>query len=524
MNAKSFGLLVISVSILWACASQKPPPGGPKDTAPPELVISFPKNLSTQFHGRYIRLVFDEIIEVKNLRGELIISPDPELKYKEKIKSKSLIINLLDTLRPNTTYTFNFGNAVSDITESNIPENLILAFSTGMNLDSGLIKGRVLAAQTLQPSKKYAIIGLYPPTDTLDPEKHKPTYYTKTDNTGAFTLRNLPDQLFEIFAITDNNKNKLFDPQTEKLGFISSTIRPEETEDTVKLLLVKQDFRSPKLMRTYSGVNYFKISFSRGLRSFIPESDSISYVLNNKNKDVILFPGRIDTADFGFKITDSLGASLDTIIKIFTQEDGKKYEKSNSLRSTPKSSQGISHGDSIQLFTNLPIETINQDSIFLVLNGDTLTIRSQDIQILSFPWTYRPPKNANEIGMILKKGSLIDVLKDTLQTQSFKFSLKRPENYGQLEGSVETEKDCYLIEVLDIKYKTVAFRKNPNKFIFMGLDPGTYMIRSMVDENCNGKWDAGDYKQKMEPEKFFFYEEKLQLKANWIQQDKLVKF
>jgi len=258
MTGKSLGALIVSIIILWACASQKPPPGGPRDSSPPELVLSFPKNLSTQYRGHYIRLVFDEMIEVKNLRSELIISPDPELKYKERIKSKSLIINLIDALRPNTTYTLNFGNAVADITEKNIPKNLILAFSTGIYLDSGVINGKVLIAQTLKPSKKNVIIGLYPPSDTLDPQNHKPTYYTKTDDSGGFTLRNLPNQLFEIYAITDNNKNKLFDPETEKLGFISETIGPGDLTDTISLYLADQDFRPPKTYQKLSGFKLFE--------------------------------------------------------------------------------------------------------------------------------------------------------------------------------------------------------------------------------------------------------------------------
>jgi len=215
---------------------------------------------------------------------------------------------------------------------------------------------------------------------------------------------------------------------------------------------------------------------------------------------------------------------MDTSIIVFTKKDGKKYEKSNSFRSLPGNSKELSRGDSIRFFTTIPIKKINPDSILIILDADTLRIKEKGIKIISFPWTFIPLEHKKRIGLIFKKGSLIDVLGDTLSKKSFLFKPKLPENYGQLEGGVETDEDCYLIEVLDTKFQAVAFRENEKKFIFKGLDPGSYMIRSLIDKNCNGKWDAGNYKLKIEPEKYFFYKETLQLKANWIQQDKVLSF
>ncbi len=524
MRKSTFLISIVWIILLQACASQKPPTGGPKDLDPPMVTISIPKNQSTQFRGRQLRLVFDEIIDVKNLKGELIISPNPDFQYKEKIRSKSLIINLIDTLEENTTYTFNFGSAVSDITEKNVPDNLVLAFSTGNVLDTGIIRGRVLNIENHQPAKKDVIVGLYDPSDTLDPRKHKPIYYTKAENDGTFLIGNLPIREFKLFAFTDKNLNKLFDISQEKIAFQNASIFPYYDSAQTELYLVKQDFTKPRLIRTFQEADYFRMSFSKGIKEFSLKDNNTAHSLRNGNKEVYLFPQNPDSVLFSFSVTDSLGNIQDSTATMFLSPDGKPYDGPKELVSQPKKGSEILKGDSIIFDSSFPLRSLNSDSIIFYQNNDTLNFSDHFDQELSLPWVFRPELKLQKFGFLFKKGSAITILGDTLGKNEMMFGFQNPENYGQMEGSVKTSEQCYIVEVVDPSFLPIRTSINPEKFTFRGLVPGKYRIRVMIDRNCNEQWDFGDFRKGTEPEFYHFYEEEIQLKANWIQQDKVVEF
>ncbi len=524
MRKSTFLISIVWIILLQACASQKPPTGGPKDLDPPVVTISIPKNQSTQFRGRQLRLVFDEIIDVKNLKGELIISPNPDFQYKEKIRSKSLIINLIDTLEKNTTYTFNFGSAISDITEKNVPDNLVLAFSTGNVLDTGIIRGRVLNIENHQPAKKDVIVGLYHPSDTLDPRKHKPIYYTKAEDDGTFFIGNLPIKEFKLFAFTDKNLNKLFDIAQEKIAFQNTNIFPDQDSTETVLYLVKQDFTKPKLIRTFPGADYFRMSFSKGISAFSLQENNTSHRFGNENKEVFLFPQNADSVQFSFSMTDSLGNRQDSTATMFLSPEGKPYDGSKELVSQPKKGAAILKGDSIIFDSSFPLRSLNSDSIIFYQNDDTLNFSDYFDQKPSLPWVFKPELKLQKFGFLFKKGSAITILGDTLGKNQMIFSFQNPENYGQMEGSVKTTEQCYIVEVVDPSFLLIRSLINPEDFAFKGLDPGKYRIRVMIDKNCNERWDIGDFRNSREPEFYHFYEEEIQLKANWIQQDKVVEF
>ena len=94
--------------------------GGEKDTSEPVLLKAKPNNFQTNFNSNTIELVFDEYLQLKNAEEHIIIGPNNGLKMKAKIKGKKINLSLIGDLKANTTYTINFGEALSDYTESNI--------------------------------------------------------------------------------------------------------------------------------------------------------------------------------------------------------------------------------------------------------------------------------------------------------------------------------------------------------------------------------------------------------------------
>ncbi|MEK6616765.1 MAG: Ig-like domain-containing protein, partial [Bacteroidota bacterium] len=163
---KIFFLLLASGFWLLAsrCAQIVNPNGGPKDVSPPHAVKYIPDSAKTNFSTKNIVIVFDEYIQLNDLQKQLVISPPMNIQPEIKVKGKSLLIELKDTLRKNTTYTFNFGNSIRDFTEANALEDFQYVFSTGSFIDSLKLSGAVKNAFDLK-TEKGILVMLY---DTLD--------------------------------------------------------------------------------------------------------------------------------------------------------------------------------------------------------------------------------------------------------------------------------------------------------------------------------------------------------------------
>ena len=47
------------------------------------------------------------------------------------------------------------------------------------------------------------------------------------------------------------------------------------------------------------------------------------------------------------------------------------------------------------------------------------------------------------------------------------------------------------------------------------MKPDTYYARLFIDENNNGIWDTGNYKEKQQAEKIYYYPYDIELRAFW---------
>jgi hypothetical protein len=219
-------LLILSVVFLIFlfpdCAKMGSLTGGDKDSLPPVILNSRPDNYSLGFNRSTIEITFDEFIVLNNINQELVVSPPLKEKVTTIMKGKSLVINLNNDLKENTTYTLNFGQAIKDNNEGNVLSNYEFVFSTGDYLDSLSVYGRLLNAFDLKPSKDPVNIMLY---DTLYDSafiKEIPIYIGKTNKEGYFSLNNLKSDTFRIFALKDGNANYRFDLPNEEIAFLDT--------------------------------------------------------------------------------------------------------------------------------------------------------------------------------------------------------------------------------------------------------------------------------------------------------------
>ena len=229
---------VVSIIVLFlcliapSCANRgQGPQGGPKDTIPPVVLHEMPANGSLNSKVKEIEVTFDELILAENTMENVIISP-PQTKLPEiKSRGKKLVVVFNEDLIDSTTYTIDFGNSIVDNNEKNPLRGYTYAFSTGPTIDSLQISGYLLNAEDLNPVEG-CLVGLHADlSDTAFTSKPF-TRVTRTDSVGYFTIKNIKEGQYKIFALNDLSRDYIFQAG-EGLAFCDSLITPYVKTETV---------------------------------------------------------------------------------------------------------------------------------------------------------------------------------------------------------------------------------------------------------------------------------------------------
>lgn len=194
-----------------------------------------PADKGTNVKNRKISIFFDEFIQIENATEKVVVSP-PQLETPEIVASgKRIRIELLDSLKPNTTYTIDFSDAITDNNENNPLGNYTYSFSTGDAIDTLEVSGKVLQAKDLEPVKGI-LVGLY--SDLSDTAfTTKPMLrVSRTDGSGRFVIKGVAPGTYRVYALQDADGNYLFNQKSEMLAFsqekIVPSFKPDVRQDT----------------------------------------------------------------------------------------------------------------------------------------------------------------------------------------------------------------------------------------------------------------------------------------------------
>lgn len=232
---KYIALLLVIIGF-YACASTGMPDGGPYDETPPKFVRATPEPNATNNKRKKISIEFDEYIKLDKASEKVIISPPQNEAPEVKVSGHRVLVEFFDTLRENTTYTIDFGDAIVDNNEDNPLGNFAYAFSTGEHIDTMEVSGTVLSADNLEPVKGIQV-GLHKNLEDSAFVKLPFDRISRTDSRGHFTIRGVAPGKYRIYALMDGNQNYLFDSKTEAVAFLDSLVvpdmRPAMRQDTV---------------------------------------------------------------------------------------------------------------------------------------------------------------------------------------------------------------------------------------------------------------------------------------------------
>ena len=541
-----FYLLGIISVLLIQCAQPKGLTGGQKDTQPPKVLKLSPQNLTTNFSGQTIAMEFDEYVEVKSLASELVVSPPLQYPMEYRLKGKRVFFDLQDTLIPNTTYNFNFGNAIVDLNEGNPLDSNLFVFSTGDLIDSGYIYGTVYDAYTQSPVKNVKVV-LY--KSVLDSAVYQgdPIYVTQTNASGQYELRFLGENTYHIYALTSPGENFKYVPQTT-IGFNKEVVDPYGENNIVDLFLFKEvdstQFISKESSKEYF---WFTIGFNTDLQKptfqFEPKNDSLNYIIEEIRQDSFKFwlVGDHDIDSVQVFITDQTGYQDTAKVDLAERKMFFKKLKRKKVTTSPVvvrlgTKNGVHHYfDTLRLNFSRPIQEWRVDSMHFVINDDTIPLSeamsknilkiqlsekhlgtSKELRSVALTHGWKPSTN---YAFIFNSGSFVDIINQTNDTTILKFKTINFEDYGSFRFTVQVPEyeGPLLLELLDNKGKFLRdYKIKSGDVIYHELAvPGTYKFRLILDENGNNKWDSGNLTEEIQPEKIVYYSGSVEIRSNW---------
>lgn len=426
-------ILIISMTFGSGCANIIPPSGGPRDSLPPVLVNATPTDSTTNFRSNRITLTFDEFIDLHDVQQNLLFTPIFESNPIVEARLRTITIRIRDSLEANTTYSFNFGNAVRDINEGNILRNFDYIFSTGPYLDSLTLSGKVTLAETGGVDTTMIVV-LHTNMDDSAIVNQRPRYVTRLDRQGNFTFRNLPADTFAIYALGDAGLSRRYQNKSQLFAFADTTVRPSaDSAAPITLYAYRQTPAAP-VTSTAAATGGRPNAADRRLR----------YTTNLANNQQSLL--------------DSLILGFERPLRLF-----------DSTR--------------ITLFTDSTFNPVTNFSVNLDTSKKRITLIT--------PW--QPDTYYN---LILDRDFAEDSLgRKLLKTDTVSFTTRKEADYGAINlrlRNVDTSLNPVLQFVQDNKvlFSTPIRSGTFSQRLFL---PGDYEFRILYDANGNGKWDPGQF-------------------------------
>ncbi|WP_346983424.1 Ig-like domain-containing protein [Chryseobacterium sp. POE27] len=516
-------LLLVIGFLLQSCARVGSPVGGPKDSLAPKFLgsnidttrINVPRDI------KELRIDFDEYVTLKDINKNLSISPPIKNITRiipSNIANKFILIQWKDTLQANTTYNFNFGNAIADNNENNILRYFNFAFSTGEKLDDLYISGDVRDALSIKKATENKfVVGLYPVKDTID-YKQKPYYITKVDDDGYYELNYLAPGKYRVIAYEDENGNSVYDPGKEKVGFQKDPVIVEKSISGLNL----------KLYPSKKPVKYLEMKEAPGgvSMAFEGRPDSVKVKsLNEKLTDYkVTHKPKSDTVRIWFDaVKSNIGQTGVENLKFGYNAGTKKdtlYNASLFYRYNAKNTMDINSDngggmlppkENFKISSNYYINTINTDKWIFRMAGDSLN---------TLPFTAKisetnPYQILVSADFVSGKKYQLTVPKETVssfyaknyQSKRFDFEADKIENYGSLTFKLENVPiSSYWIQLVDPSDKVLYQKYTKGSDVkFDILKPGEYIVRILVDNNENKYWDEADFANDVFAEDSYIY-------------------
>lgn len=565
--------------VLYSCASMGRPEGGPIDQTPPKFLSSTPAVGALNNTNTKIILRFDEIIKLEKAAEKVVISP-PQIQQPEiKASGRKIEVNLLDTLKKNTTYTVDFADAIVDNNENNPLGQFTFTFSTGAQIDTMAVSGVVLDASNLEPIKGI-LVGLHSNLNDTAFTKLPFERVARTDSRGHFSIRGVAPGKYRIYALMDADQNFAYTQKSEVLAFNDSLIIPRLEErtrmdtawvdsvsyDTItekkytyflpddivlrafkepmnSQYLIKSERLTPQKFTLYFAAPSENLPVLKGLNfdeknAFLIEKNLKNDTIHYWVKDSTIFKKDTLSMSLSYLYTDTLNQlvprvdtlnlvskqkiALKELVKAKTKKKkGEEKLITQFLSVNVHAPSSMDVYDIISLSFEEPIASYDTTAIHLRQKVDStwkdvhFKFESDSLNLKRYN-IYYDWEPKTEYEFSVDSTAFHGLY--GLFTDKIKqsFKVRGEEEYAQISYEVTGADSLAFVELLDNQDKVLRRRTLiKGRADFYFLNPGKYTARLINDRNGNGIWDSGNYEQGLQPEEVYYYPNILEPKANF---------
>ncbi|NGM61123.1 hypothetical protein G5B30_04230 [Sphingobacterium sp. SGG-5] len=528
------GFITLISLTFFHCANMQRPTGGPKDSLPPVLLTEFPENLTRNFTAEEIVLTFDEFIKLNNQFKEFSITPDVEKQPDYKVRKKRLHIKLPDSLEENTTYTINFGKGLVDYNEGNPIVNYTYVFATGPELDSLMISGSVTNAYTGvfdEKEDKEVKVLLIPTRQDSIFGKKKANIFTTVDTSGNFQFRNLREDTYRIYALKEQNNDRVYNNPDELLGFLADSIRLDKNVSNIHIEYSKgkpQEYRTieKKIEKDATILLTFNQPVDTPHLHIIDpvELDANKIVRFTRNNDsAFVFVEKMEFDSIKFQLVNNENV-LDTIL--IRRGKNEKYDTEViPLFNINNKVDKVKH---ITLTAKKPIASIDKNKVQIL--EDSVSRRNFQLQqdtidenLYHIRYNWKANKNYE---LVIEENAILTPFNASNKETKRTFTLDESDNYGDIIFTLNgLEPDVsYIMQLIDESKKNVydsQIIRNKNTMSYIKFPGGKYSIRIIKDLNNNGRWDGADYYMQTQAEPIWYFDKTFTIRANWEQNETL---
>lgn len=546
LSAAGFFILIL---IFSQCANKSAPTGGPRDETPPVLIQSVPENAALNVSTTpEILLEFDEDVTIENAREQIIITPRIDTDFDVKARRNRIIMTFDSALADNTTYTINFRESIVDITESNPAAQLSLAFSTGPYIDSLSISGYVQHVQSGKPAGK-ATVALYDASDTLNLLNGLPIYFTETNDSGRYELRNIKSANYHIYSYVDENRNLMAETGSEPYGFFPDTLNLTSDLEGINMNLVRLDVSEFRLISARPSGTTFDIRLNKYITAYsILPIDTTLTLLHNlpstEKETISIYPVTFpsDSTQIILTAYDSINQVVQDTLWIQFPDTERDPDEFTTYVDTPPVNISNPVLES-EIRFNKPVTDISADSIFIFIDS-AFQIPFNDLQytidsnrttayiiyqfndsLFNRSETTTPDATSGRVKqqtpfLYLGTGAFTSAENDVSEATSTNLQFIPPSALAILNINISASTQQYFIQLLDSNGEIVAERPAASTIRFRNIPPGDYQLRAVLDTNENGKWDPGNILENQLPENIVYFKARngsqiISLRANF---------
>jgi hypothetical protein len=218
-----------------------PPPGGPEDDAPAEVVLIVPESGVVNFNKRIVEIRFNEVITDRGTGaaalGQLVLISPRDGAPRVSYRRDAIAVRPRSGWRPNTTYAVTLLPGVTDLRGNTSSETRTIVFSTGGAISPLALRGRVFDWMAERPAARAWVEAV---------SRDSTVYVTVADSAGLFTVGPLPAGEYALKAFIDPNNNRALD-RGEPWDSVATRTARQGVETTLELLAVQRDTVPPRI-------------------------------------------------------------------------------------------------------------------------------------------------------------------------------------------------------------------------------------------------------------------------------------